>query len=222
MPRPVCESESSTRRRASSRTSKRELSEEERETLWSVSYTHLDVYKRQFHERATALRALAKYLNEHKEDIYVDYGTTGGTVADMRVDVDGGIAVLFAYSSMARKELPNDTVLAEGRPIGLGEANLAQTFYTSPHGVGLHINAYNFPCWGILEKLATSIIAGVPVIVKPATASAHVAERVVRGIVESGTPVSYTHLDVYKRQTDPRRGRAGGGPSAWCCRGRRP
>ncbi len=139
-----------------------------------------------FHERATALRALGKYLNEHKEDIYVDYGTTGGTVADMRVDVDGGIAVLFAYSSMTRKELPNDTVLAEGRPIGLGEANLAQTFYTSPHGVGLHINAYNFPCWGILEKLATSIIAGVPVIVKPATASAHVAERVVRGIVESG------------------------------------
>ncbi len=139
-----------------------------------------------FHERALALKALGKYLSANKEAIYADYGVTGATVADSRVDVDGGIAVLFAYASKTLKEMPAARVLTEGQPESLGEANLGQVFYTSPQGVGVQINAYNFPCWGILEKLATSIVAGVPVIVKPASATAQVAELVVRGIIDSG------------------------------------
>lgn len=139
-----------------------------------------------FHQRALALKTLGKYLSAHKEAMYADYGVTGATDADMRVDVDGGIAVLFAYASKALKELPNDTILAEGSPETVSEGNLAQVFYTSPQGVGLHINAYNFPVWGILEKLATTLMAGIPVITKPATATAQVAEKLVQLIVTSG------------------------------------
>ena len=139
-----------------------------------------------FTQRGLALKNLAKYLKGRADEVYADYGATGATVADSRVDVEGGIGVLFVYAGKALKELPNDTIFIEGDPENIVDKHQGQTIYTSPRGVAVFINAYNFPVWGMLEKLATSILAGVPVVVKPATPTAQIAEISFRQIVESG------------------------------------
>ncbi|PTM96081.1 phenylacetic acid degradation bifunctional protein PaaZ [Mycoplana dimorpha] len=141
-----------------------------------------------FHERAGMLKAIAVYLNERKEELYQLAFDTGATRRDNWIDIDGGIGTLFAYASRGKKELPSERFVIEGEtePLSKGGTFVARHILTPLTGVAVHINAFNFPCWGMLEKLAPTILAGVPVITKPATATAYVAEACVRMIVESG------------------------------------
>ena len=140
-----------------------------------------------FHQRADLLKALATYLNAHKEALYELSFDTGATRRDSAVDIEGGIGVLFAYASRGRRECPSERFLIDGGPEAMSKAGsfIGQHILTPLHGVGVHINAFNFPCWGLLEKLAPALLAGVPVITKPATATAYVAEALVRLIVEA-------------------------------------
>ena len=143
--------------------------------------------KMTFHERAMILKSLAKYLTDRKAELYEVSTRAGCTNADSWIDIDGGIGVLFTYSSKGRRELPNAHHLVEG-PVeffakdgSFGALHLA----VPKEGAAVHINAFNFPVWGMLEKFAPAFLAGVPVITKPATPTAFVAEAVVRQIVES-------------------------------------
>ena len=140
------------------------------------------------HDRANMLKALAKYLLDKKEAFYDISAKTGATRADGWVDIEGGIGTVFAYSGIARRELPNETFAVEGNVEQLSAQGtfLGRHILTAKHGISLHINAFNFPCWGMLEKIAPSLIAGVPVIVKPATVSAYLTEAMVREIIASG------------------------------------
>ena len=141
-----------------------------------------------FHDRAFMLKALAQYLGERKEEFYALSTSTGATRADSWVDIDGGISTLFVSSSKGRRELPNDHVLLDGPPeqISRNGTFTGQHVYLPLRGAAVHINAYNFPCWGMLEKLAPCLLAGVPAIVKPASSTAYLTELMVRRIVESG------------------------------------
>ena len=139
------------------------------------------------HERAEKIKFLAKYLLDRKDEFYRISYLTGATKADSWVDIEGGIGTMFSYSGIARRELNNDTFIVEGavEPLSQNGTFVGQHILTSKEGVALHINAFNFPVWGMLEKIAPSLIAGVPVIVKPATVSCYLTEAVVRAIVES-------------------------------------
>lgn len=141
-----------------------------------------------FHERALRLKALARYLNERKEEFYKLSTLTGATRGDGWIDIDGGISTLFVYSSKGRREMPNDTVYLDGQPEPLSRNGtfVGQHICTPLRGAAIHINAFNFPCWGMLEKLAPTLLAGVPAIVKPASSTAWLTERVIRRIIESG------------------------------------
>jgi oxepin-CoA hydrolase/3-oxo-5,6-dehydrosuberyl-CoA semialdehyde dehydrogenase len=141
-----------------------------------------------FHQRAAALKRLALCLRERRDGLYEQSARTGATVGDAMVDVDGGIGALFVYSSKGRRELPNDVLYADGQPEPLGRAGtfVGQHVYTSRPGVAVFINAFNFPVWGMLEKLAPALLAGVPAIVKPASQTAYVTELAFRHLVESG------------------------------------
>ena len=140
------------------------------------------------HERALALKALARHLLERKEEFYRISACTGATRADSWVDIEGGIGTLFSFSSIARREFPNEPFIVEGGPERLSAGNTfsARHILTPKPGVSVHINAFNFPCWGMLEKIAPSLIAGVPAVVKPATGSAYLTEAMVREIIASG------------------------------------
>lgn len=140
-----------------------------------------------FHERADMLKAIATHLAANKEALYALSADTGATKRDNFFDIDGGIGTLFAYASRGRRELPGERFVLEGTPevLSKGGTFIGQHVLTPLHGVAVHVNAFNFPCWGMLEKLAPAILAGVPVITKPATATAFVAEAVIRLIVES-------------------------------------
>ncbi len=141
-----------------------------------------------FHERAARLKALAKYLTERKEALYDLSYATGATRADAWIDIDGGIGTLFVYASKGMKELPDGRVYLDGPVESLAKGGnfVGQHIYVSLEGAAVHINAFNFPVWGMLEKLAPALLAGVPAIVKPATATAYLAARAFRQIVESG------------------------------------
>lgn len=141
-----------------------------------------------FQERALRLKAIALYLQEHKEELYDLSFHTGTTKADNSIDIDGGFGTLFSYSSMGRRELPSGNVLHEGPVTPLGKNNhFAGTHILVPRtGVAVHINAYNFPVWGMLEKFAPTFLAGMPSIIKPATATSYVTEAAVRLMHESG------------------------------------
>ncbi len=140
------------------------------------------------HDRANMLKALAKYLLDRKEMFYAVSAKTGATRADSWIDIEGGIGTVFAYSGIARRELPNETFAVEGKVERLSASGsfVGRHILTAKHGVSLHINAFNFPCWGMLEKIAPSLIAGVPAIVKPATVSSYLTEAMVREIIASG------------------------------------
>jgi oxepin-CoA hydrolase/3-oxo-5,6-dehydrosuberyl-CoA semialdehyde dehydrogenase len=140
-----------------------------------------------FHERAGILKALAKRLSEFKEEFYELSYRTGATKNDSWIDIDGGIGTVFAFASKGSRELPNAHVYVDGHVEGLSKAGtfVGQHLYVSREGAAVHINAFNFPVWGMLEKLAPTVLAGMPVIVKPATATAYLTELVVRRIVES-------------------------------------
>ena len=141
-----------------------------------------------FHERGEMLKALAKYLMEHKKALYALSTETGATRGDSWVDIDGGISTLFVFSSKGRREMPNDHVYLDGPPEQLSRNGtfLGQHIYTPKLGAAVHINAFNFPCWGMLEKLAPTLLAGVPAIVKPASSTAYLTEAMVRQINASG------------------------------------
>ncbi|MEV6983309.1 phenylacetic acid degradation bifunctional protein PaaZ [Sphaerisporangium sp. NPDC051017] len=141
-----------------------------------------------FHQRAALLKALASYLRERREELYALSLRTGATRGDARFDVDGGIGVLFSYSSKGRREMPGDTVYLDGpaEPIGKGGSFAAWHLCTPLRGVAVQINAFNFPVWGPLEKLAPAFIAGMPSLIKPAGQTAYVTARLVEMIVESG------------------------------------
>ena len=141
-----------------------------------------------FHQRAGLLKSLGQLLREHRQELYALSARTGATLGDARFDVDGGIGVLLSYASRAKRELPNDTILAEGavEPLGQGGTFVGQHILTPLHGVAVQINAFNFPVWGPLEKFAPAFIAGVPSLVKPATQTAYLTARLVELIVDSG------------------------------------
>jgi oxepin-CoA hydrolase/3-oxo-5,6-dehydrosuberyl-CoA semialdehyde dehydrogenase len=141
-----------------------------------------------FHDRAFMLKDLAKFLMEHKQEFYALSTDTGATKSDSWIDIDGGISTLFVYSGKGRREMPNDKVYLDGPPEMLSREGtfVGQHIYTPRPGAAVHINAYNFPCWGMLEKLAPCLLAGVPAIVKPASSTAYLTELMVRRIVDSG------------------------------------
>ncbi len=140
-----------------------------------------------FHDRGEMLKALAKFLSEHKKEFYALSTETGATRSDSWIDIDGGISTLFVFSSKGRREMPNDHVYLDGQPEPLSKNGtfVAQHIFTPKLGAAIHINAFNFPCWGMLEKLAPALLAGVPAIVKPASSTAYLTELMVRRIVES-------------------------------------
>jgi len=141
-----------------------------------------------FHERAAQLKALAKYLGEHKEEFYQLSYATGATKTDSWIDIDGGISTLFVYASKGTRELPNSRVYVDGALEALSKTGtfVGQHICVPLEGAAVHINAFNFPVWGMLEKLAPTLLAGVAAVVKPATQTCYLTERVVRRIIESG------------------------------------
>ncbi len=141
-----------------------------------------------FHQRAMILKQLAQVLNERRDELYPLSRQTGATDKDALIDIDGGISTLFVFSSKGRRELPNSTVYLDGaaEPLARDGSFLGQHIYTSRPGVAVHINAFNFPVWGMLEKFAPAFVAGVPSIVKPATDTSYLTHRCVELMLESG------------------------------------
>lgn len=140
-----------------------------------------------FHQRANALKQVAQYLLERKEDYYRLAAAAGCTRKDAWIDIEGGIGTLFAYSSLVRRELSDETALVEDAWIPLSkQGSFGAKHILSPKaGVAVHINAFNFPIWGMLEKIAPTLLAGVPCIVKPATEGAELTHTVVKDILAS-------------------------------------
>ncbi|WP_434810704.1 phenylacetic acid degradation bifunctional protein PaaZ [Microbacterium sp. bgisy189] len=141
-----------------------------------------------FHQRAMLLKQFAIALTERKGELYELSKRAGATERDSLNDVDGGIGVLFTYSSKGRRELANAQVVVDGpvEPLSKDGSFIGRHVYTRLPGVAVQINAFNFPVWGALEKFAPAFLAGVPTIVKPATPTAYVAEAWVRMLVETG------------------------------------
>ncbi|MDA3643048.1 phenylacetic acid degradation bifunctional protein PaaZ [Saccharopolyspora indica] len=141
-----------------------------------------------FHQRGALLKSLASYLLEHREELYALSARTGATLGDSKFDVDGGIGVLFGYSSKGRREMPNSTVYVDGavEPLGKGGTFVGQHVCTPLRGVAVQINAFNFPVWGPLEKFAPAFLAGVPTLVKPASQTAYLTHRLVELMIGSG------------------------------------
>ena len=144
--------------------------------------------KLDFQQRAATLKALAKFLTEHKERLYAISAHTGATRNDGWIDIEGGSGTLFAYAGMGSNELPSGNLVHEGPAIALGKkGGFSGTHILVPRrGVAVHINAFNFPVWGLLEKFAPSFLAGMPCIAKPATATSYLTEACVRLMHESG------------------------------------
>ncbi|MEO7761768.1 MAG: phenylacetic acid degradation bifunctional protein PaaZ [Casimicrobiaceae bacterium] len=140
-----------------------------------------------FHQRALMLKALGQKLLEHKDEFYALSHATGATRTDSWIDIEGGIGTLFAYSSKGRRELPNAKFQLDGDPEALSKNGtfVGQHICVSREGVAVHINAFNFPCWGMLEKLAPSLLAGVPSIIKPASQTSYLTELMFRRMIES-------------------------------------
>jgi oxepin-CoA hydrolase/3-oxo-5,6-dehydrosuberyl-CoA semialdehyde dehydrogenase len=141
-----------------------------------------------FQQRAARLKALAAWLMERKEQLYAISAHTGATRADSWIDIEGGAGTLFAYARTGASELPSGNVVHEGPAFPLGKTGaFAGTHILVPRqGVAVHINAFNFPVWGLLEKFAPSFLAGMPCIAKPATATSYLTEAAVRLMNESG------------------------------------
>lgn len=141
-----------------------------------------------FHERALMLKAMAKYLMEKKDEFYSVSALTGATKVDSWIDIEGGIGTFFVYASKGRKEFPNETFHVEGTAENISKSGT----FTGRHicvpleGVAVHINAFNFPCWGMLEKLAPTFLAGMPAIVKPATVTSYLTHKMVTQMIASG------------------------------------
>ena len=141
-----------------------------------------------FQRRAAILKALGAYINTHKEQLYAVSAHTGATRADSWIDIEGGSGTLYAYASLGAAELPSSNVMHEGPVSRLGKlGHFAGTHILVPRGgVAVHINAFNFPIWGMLEKFAPSFLAGMPCIIKPASATSYLTEAAVRLMMASG------------------------------------
>ena len=140
-----------------------------------------------FHERAHMLKALANAVMARKEELYELSYATGATRTDGWIDIEGGAGTLFSFSSKGRRELPNGKVLIDGamEQLSRGGSFVGQHVFTPLQGVAVHINAFNFPVWGMLEKLGPTLLAGVPAIVKPASATGYLTELCVRIMIEA-------------------------------------
>jgi oxepin-CoA hydrolase / 3-oxo-5,6-dehydrosuberyl-CoA semialdehyde dehydrogenase len=143
--------------------------------------------KMTFHERARMIKAMALYLSEKKAMFYALSAATGATKADSWIDIDGGIGNLFVYASKGRRELPDEPFLIDGNVEALSKGGtfVGHHICVPLEGVAIHINAFNFPVWGMLEKIAVNLLAGMPCIVKPATATCFLTELVVQEMVKS-------------------------------------
>ncbi len=143
--------------------------------------------KMTFHERGRMLKALALHLQKHLPRFYAVSAQTGATRNDSWVDLEGGLGNLFTNSSLRRK-FPDETFCIDGESHSLGKMNtfMGTHILVPKEGVAVHINAYNFPVWGMLEKCAVNWLAGMPAIVKPATVTSYLAEAVAKEIIESG------------------------------------
>jgi oxepin-CoA hydrolase/3-oxo-5,6-dehydrosuberyl-CoA semialdehyde dehydrogenase len=141
-----------------------------------------------FQQRAARLKALALYLSEHKEPLYTLSRHSGATRTDSWVDIEGGTATLFSYAGIGLRELPSSNLVHEGPALPLGKGGtFAGTHILVPRGgLAVHINAFNFPIWGMLEKFAPCFLAGMPCIVKPASATSYLTEAAVRLMQASG------------------------------------
>ncbi|QIZ99459.1 phenylacetic acid degradation bifunctional protein PaaZ [Leifsonia sp. PS1209] len=141
-----------------------------------------------FHQRAVLLKQFAQALTARKDELNALSSRAGATKADSWIDIDGGIGVLFTFSSKGRRELPNGQVYLDGpvESLSADGSFLARHIYTRLPGVAVQINAFNFPVWGALEKFAPAFLAGVPTVVKPATPTGYVAEAMVRILDETG------------------------------------
>ncbi|MCX8955179.1 phenylacetic acid degradation bifunctional protein PaaZ, partial [Ruegeria sp. NA] len=144
--------------------------------------------KMTFHERAKMLKALSVHLGQHKQAMYDLSFNTGATQSDHMIDIDGGIGTMFVFAAKGRREMPDGHVYLDGdvEQLSRNGTFLGQHICTPLQGVAIHINAFNFPVWGMLEKLAPTLLAGVPAIVKPATSSCYVTELCVRLMLDSG------------------------------------
>ena len=140
-----------------------------------------------FHQRAWMLKDLANAIMARKEELYELSYETGATRTDGWIDIEGGAGTLFSFSSKGRRELPNGRILIDGQMEALskGGSFVGQHVFTPLQGVAVHINAFNFPVWGMLEKLGPTLLAGVPAIVKPASATGYLAEAAFRIMIEA-------------------------------------
>src|SRR5690606_31184107 len=142
--------------------------------------------KMTFQQRGRMLRALALHLMQHKEKFYAISYQTGATRVDSWIDIEGGVGNLFSNASLRRK-LPDEPFCLDGDPISLSKGGnfMGHHILVPKEGVAVHINAYNFPVWGMLEKIAVNLLAGVPAVVKPATVTSFLTEAVVKEIIAS-------------------------------------
>jgi oxepin-CoA hydrolase/3-oxo-5,6-dehydrosuberyl-CoA semialdehyde dehydrogenase len=140
-----------------------------------------------FHERAWMLKDLANAVMARKEELYELSYDTGATRTDGWIDIEGGAGTLFSFSSKGRRELPNSRILIDGamETLSKGGTFVGQHVFTPLQGVAVHINAFNFPVWGMLEKLGPTLLAGVPAIVKPASSTGYLAEAAFRIMIEA-------------------------------------
>ena len=131
-----------------------------------------------FHERARIIKGLGLAIMARKEELYELNYQTGATRKDGWIDIEGGAGTLLCFSSKGRRELPDAHVLLDGavEPLSKSGSFIGQHIYTPLQGAAVHINAFNFPVWGMLEKLAPTLLAGMPAIVKPASATAYLCE----------------------------------------------
>ncbi len=139
-----------------------------------------------FHERAELVKEAGQLLRKHRDELYELSYRTGATLFDSKFDIDGGIGVLLGYASKAKRELPNDRVVVEGpaEPLGREGGFLGQHLLTPRLGVAVQVNAFNFPVWGPLEKLAPALIAGVPSLIKPASQTGYLTARMVELLID--------------------------------------
>jgi len=140
-----------------------------------------------FHERARMIKALGQAIMARKEELYELNYLTGATRKDGWIDIEGGAGTLFSFSSKGRRELPDAHVLLDGQlePLSKTGTFMGQHIYTSLQGAAVHINAFNFPVWGMLEKLAPTLLAGVPAIVKPASSTAYLCEAAFKIMIDA-------------------------------------
>jgi oxepin-CoA hydrolase/3-oxo-5,6-dehydrosuberyl-CoA semialdehyde dehydrogenase len=140
-----------------------------------------------FHERALQLKAVAQYLMARKDEFYLVSAASGATKQDSWIDIEGGIGTFYAYASRGRRDFPNETFYVDGpaEALSKGGTFVGRHICVPLEGVAVHINAFNFPVWGMLEKLAPTLLAGMPAIVKPATVTSYLTEAVFRAMIDS-------------------------------------